>query len=111
MSHQKQEPQCRVNLSRLASACLFAAALVSSPLHAHPSSVIHAERLADATPEELRDCKKPTWPLHALRTEQKGDVTVAFLVDVDGKVIDAIIRKSSKHPMLDESAKAGILRC
>lgn len=90
-------------------AFLFAAVLAPGALHAHPSTETPGERPLALTSEELSDCKKPIWPQQALRTEQKGDVTVAFLVDMDGKVIDSVIRSSSKSVLLDESAKEGIL--
>jgi TonB family protein len=92
-------------------ACLFAAALAPAVLHAHPSTEIPGERPLSSTPEELRGCRKPIWPQHALRTGQKGEVTVAFLLDVDGKVIDSVVRKSSKYVLLDESAKESIKDC
>jgi hypothetical protein len=65
-------------------ACLLAAVLAPVSLHAHPSTETPGERPEYSTWEELRACRKPIWPQQALNNEQKGDVTVAFLVDVDG---------------------------
>jgi TonB family protein len=109
MSRHQEKSASALKYSWLA--CLFAAVLAPVSLHAHPSTENPGERPEDSTLEELRGCKKPIWPRQALQNDQKGDVTVAFLVDVDGKVVQAVVRKSSKHVLLDEAAKETIMRC
>jgi len=56
-------------------------------------------------------CGKPEWPKEALRKEQTGTAVLGFLIGEDGKVIDAIVHKSSGFPLLDEAALNGIRRC
>jgi TonB family protein len=95
----------------LAPASMAAAMLAPAALQAQPFILSLAERPQAATSEEMRSCKKPFFPVQATRTEQRGNVTLAFLVDVDGEVIDAVVRTPSKHALLDDAAKAAILRC
>lgn len=56
-------------------------------------------------------CAKPVWPKAALRNEQQGTVTLAFLIDTDGKVSESRIEKSSGFPLLDLAAQEGIEKC
>lgn len=56
-------------------------------------------------------CPKPEWPRESLRRSETGTVTLKFLIDEQGKVIDAIVRKSSGHEALDQAALKGISRC
>lgn len=60
---------------------------------------------------DFKTCSKPEWPKEALRKEQTGTVTLGFLIGEDGKVADAIVRKSSGFPLLDEAAVNGIRSC
>ena len=61
--------------------------------------------------DNLGGCSKPEWPKAALRNEQTGPVTLAYLIGVDGRVADSRVLKSSGFPLLDEAARVGILRC
>lgn len=56
-------------------------------------------------------CAKPTWPPEALKNDQTGTVTLDFLVDDDGHVLEALVRQSSGVPQLDETALNAISRC
>jgi TonB family protein len=56
-------------------------------------------------------CAKPEWPKEALRLGQKGTVTLAFQIGVDGAVADSKVVKSSGFPLLDIAARDGILKC
>ncbi|UUZ48989.1 TonB family protein [Massilia sp. B-10] len=58
-----------------------------------------------------KDCKKPEYPLASLRNEETGTVTMKFLIDVDGKVVDKRIKRSSGFPMLDYAALTAIAKC
>lgn len=60
---------------------------------------------------EFDSCKRPEWPLEALRHDQQGTTTLAFLIGVDGKVVSARLVKSSGFPLLDAAAEEGIRRC
>ncbi len=59
----------------------------------------------------FNNCAKPEWPRESLRRSETGTVTLKFLIDEQGKVIDAIVRRSSGHQALDQAALKGISRC
>lgn len=65
------------------------------------------------TPSTVRfnTCSKPEWPKQALQRRDTGTVTLKFLIDEEGKVIDSIVRKSSGSADLDEAARRGLARC
>lgn len=93
-------------------AMLLSLAVLPLSLQAHPSTAVPLPERPDwGSNDDLRNCKKPVWPRQALREEQKGNVTVGFLVDLDGRVIDTVLRKSSKYPALDQAALAGVAQC
>lgn len=60
---------------------------------------------------DFNSCAKPQWPKESLRKEQTGAVTLAFLIDTDGKVSDSRIEQSSGFPLLDMAAQEGIEKC
>ncbi|WP_082591295.1 TonB family protein [Duganella sp. Root198D2] len=60
---------------------------------------------------DLKTCAKPEWPKEALRNEQVGTVTLAFLVGLDGKVLESRVEKSSGHAQLDLAAQDGLAKC
>jgi protein TonB len=59
----------------------------------------------------MAQCQKPEYPSASRRFEEEGTVTLRFLVDTDGKVIQAEIEKSSGYKRLDEAARAGLSKC
>jgi len=58
-----------------------------------------------------QQCVKPVWPKQSLMREEEGTVVVNYVVDVDGKVVETRIRKSSGFPLLDQAAQQAIERC
>ena len=70
-------------------------------------------------PEEYRTpavvdantCDKPAYPAAARRANETGIVRLTFLIDVNGKVIDSKIERSSGSRRLDEAARAGLELC
>jgi len=60
---------------------------------------------------DLKTCDKPVWPPEALRKELQGRVTLAYLVGMDGKVLESRVEKSSGHAMLDLAAQDGLAKC
>ena len=69
----------------------------------------------DAQPKEQngwgKPCVKPIWPKQSLRHDEQGVVTINFIVDVDGKVLETKVRKSSGFPLLDQAAQQAVERC
>jgi protein TonB len=51
------------------------------------------------------------YPTQSLRDENTGTVTLGFLVDEQGKVIDSTLKKSSGFAPLDEAARSAISKC
>ena len=56
-------------------------------------------------------CPKPEYPRNSARNEEEGEVTIAFLVGVDGRVKEAKVEKSSGHRDLDKAAVSQLSSC
>src|SRR3954467_9392437 len=56
-------------------------------------------------------CDKPEYPPAARRANETGTVLLNFLIDVNGKVIDSKIERSSGSRRLDEAARSGLELC
>lgn len=61
-----------------------------------------AQRIADS-------CEKPPYPAAARRAGEEGDVRVRLLIDVNGRVIETTIEKSSGSKRLDEASRESLL--
>ena len=56
-------------------------------------------------------CDEPPYPAAARRANETGTVRLRFLIDVDGKVLDSKVERSSGSRRLDEAARAGLSLC
>jgi protein TonB len=56
-------------------------------------------------------CEKPEYPAASLRAQEAGTVLLNFLIDVDGKVLDSRIERSSRYRKLDEAARKALQLC
>lgn len=56
-------------------------------------------------------CREPDYPSLSQRLGEEGEVMLALLVGVDGRVTDSRIERSSGYPRLDQAAVAGLSRC
>jgi len=56
-------------------------------------------------------CDKPEYPPAARRANETGTVLLNFLIDVDGKVIESKVERSSGSRSLDEAARLGLELC
>ncbi len=74
---------------------------VTAPTHQRTSAVIDAKR----------GCDEPEYPSASRRAEETGTVTLRFLIDVDGRVVDSKIETSSGFPRLDRAARDALSRC
>jgi periplasmic protein TonB len=72
------------------------------PIH----TPLHTPAVVDA-----RACEKPAYPLSAIRLGEAGVVSLAMKIGTDGKVIDAIVEKSSGSKVLDKAARLGLSLC
>ena len=77
-----------------------AAPVVAPVEHAHIPAVV-----------DSRNCEKPEYPRSSLRNEEEGTVTLAFLIGVDGNVVDSKVEKSSGFKDLDNAARRGLSLC
>jgi protein TonB len=57
------------------------------------------------------NCERPRLPWRAEQRKLIGEVILAMLIDVDGKVTDARIARSSGEPNLDQTAQARARKC
>jgi protein TonB len=57
------------------------------------------------------NCERPRLPWSAEQRKLTGHVILAVLINVDGKVTDARVARSSGQPMLDETALKSAHRC
>ncbi|MEN9358172.1 MAG: hypothetical protein RL695_2343 [Pseudomonadota bacterium] len=56
-------------------------------------------------------CEKPEYPAASKRMEEEGTVVVNFLIEVDGRVVDSKIEKSSGFDRLDQAARNALGKC
>ena len=56
-------------------------------------------------------CQKPSYPPASLRSQEAGIVTLAFLIDLDGRVLESKVEKSSGYRRLDEAASKALGLC
>ena len=60
---------------------------------------------------DARACEKPSYPPASLRANETGVVLLSFLIDVNGKVLESKVDRSSGHQRLDEAARSGLGLC
>ena len=80
------------------------------------SALAQADRTSDPVRQktitaDLNTCAKPVWPQESLRREETGKVTLAFLIGLDGTVLESKVLASSGHPLLDLAARDGLEKC
>jgi len=61
--------------------------------------------------DAARSCTLPQYPAVSIRLGEEGAVDLEFLIDLDGRVADSRIAKSSGHSRLDEAARAALALC
>jgi len=89
---------------------LLLLALLCSSAWAEEGRVADPVR-AKAITVDLNSCAKPVWPQESLRREETGRVTLAFLIGLDGTVLESKVVTSSGHPLLDYAARDGLEKC
>jgi D-alanyl-D-alanine endopeptidase (penicillin-binding protein 7) len=60
---------------------------------------------------DFRSCRKPHYPRADLKAGHEGTVTLGFMVDRDGAVLDSTVTRSSGYPGLDEAARSALEKC
>ncbi|MFA7268189.1 MAG: energy transducer TonB [Sterolibacterium sp.] len=82
---------------------------VEAPAAPAPPAARHVTRSAAIV--NASACEKPEYPLAALRAQEEGRVTLAFLIDADGKVLESKVEKSTATRRLDEAARKALGLC
>src|SRR6266850_750961 len=83
---------------------------VKRPPPEHPPPGVPAPVRTPAVVDS-RGCPKPAYPAASIRANETGLVTLTFLIDVDGRVLESKVERSSGHRRLDEAARAGLGIC
>jgi bla regulator protein blaR1 len=106
-------------LHRGLSCFIFTAAIIALPCQAQtdaiPSSSAGTEqagaltKLRSAIP--VMPCERPAWSREAIHRRMTGTVTMKFLIDTDGTVLEKEIVKSSGYKMQDKAALEATARC
>jgi protein TonB len=89
-------------------------AVVSTPPAAPiPPPAVPAPVAPARTPAvaDARGCAKPPYPPASIRANETGVVTLNFLIDIDGRVLESKVERTSGHRRLDEAARAGLALC
>lgn len=60
---------------------------------------------------DTKSCDKPVYPPASLRANETGIVELSFLIDIDGRVLESKIERSSGFRRLDETAKNALGLC
>src|SRR3989441_10089142 len=56
-------------------------------------------------------CEKPPYPAAPPPANERGIVRLSFLIDVDGRVLESKVERSSGYRRLDEAARAALGAC
>ena len=60
---------------------------------------------------DAKACEKPPYPAASLRGNETGIVLLNFLIDVDGRVLESKVERSSGYRRLDDAARSGLGLC
>jgi protein TonB len=87
------------------------APVVLAPTITAVTSVKPPEEYRTPAVVDANTCEKPAYPPAARRANETGIVRLTFLIDVDGKVLDSKVERTSGSRRLDEAARAGLSQC
>ena len=76
-----------------------------------PPPVVKRDPVRTPPVVEAKACDKPEYPSASVRAQETGIVLLAFLIDVDGKVMESKVERSSGYRRLDESARNALGLC
>jgi protein TonB len=85
------------------------AVVPTPPSVAVPPPGVQSQRTAAVV--DARGCEKPPYPAASLRANERGIVRLSFLIDVDGKVLESKVERSSGYRRLDEAARIALGAC
>ena len=76
-----------------------------------PPPVAKREPMRTPPVVDAKACDKPEYPAASLRAQETGIVLLAFLIDVDGAVVDSRVERSSGVRRLDDAARNALRLC
>lgn len=102
-------PEVRVQVPVQAPAIT---AVVSTPPAAAPPppGQVHVP-VTTAPVVQAASCEKPPYPPGARRANETGTVLLSFLIDVNGRILESKIERSSGYRRLDDAARQGLELC
>ncbi|HQW19398.1 MAG TPA: TonB family protein [Rhodocyclaceae bacterium] len=103
-------PEVNIALPTVASANAITAVTTALPKAPPPVARHDGVRTAPVI-DAARSCEKPEYPAASRRMEEEGTVVLRFLIDVDGRVLDSRIEKSSSYDRLDQAARVALSKC
>jgi protein TonB len=96
-------------------AMLHVAALGLACAAAHtalPATAAEAESVQRQPAQlQFKSCAKPQYPQADLQACHEGTVTIGFLVDATGRVLESNVAASSGFTSLDEAARTALATC
>ena len=104
-------PEVQVQPPPVAPQNTISAVTHTKPTGPVPTMVRRAPVRTTAAVVNARNCEKPQYPPASLRAEETGVVRLAFLIDVDGKVLQSKIERSTGYRRLDEAARSALALC
>ena len=78
---------------------------------APPAPVVQHAPVRTPPVVDAKACEKPEYPPASLRAEETGIVLLAFLIDVNGTVVESKVERSTGHRRLDEAARKALSLC
>jgi protein TonB len=87
------------------------APVVLAPTITAVTSVKPPEEYRTPAVVDANTCEKPAYPPAARRANETGIVRLTFLIDVDGKVLESKVERTSGSGRLDEAARLGLSQC
>ncbi len=106
-------PPVEVNIAVAAPAANTITQVTSTrpaPAPVAPAAPKRVERVAPVIDAKL-NCDKPVYPSASRRLDEAGTVTLRFLIDLDGRVLESKVETSSGFARLDEAARTALGRC
>jgi len=84
---------------------------VQAPVSAPTITAVTSEPVRTPAVVDANTCEKPAYPPAARRANETGIVRLTFLIDVDGRVLDSKVERTSGSRRLDEAARNGLSLC
>ena len=106
-------PPVEVHIAVSAPAAANTITQVTSARPVAPAPVVAPRQVERTAPviDAKRNCSEPEYPSASRRLEETGTVTLRFLIDTEGRVMESKVETSSGYTRLDEAARNALGRC